>query len=136
MPGKLRRFSPARWKALAWFHDYVFDRNSVMGRPTPTRRMREKMLKEGQIVWVEGYLKRHPFLILTAKGQEILASKHKRLSERTRAQLLAKRLHRNTQRARTAGMDRAALEQGPSAQSPLQQPPEAPDEQQAPPPAR
>lgn len=105
MAGKLRRFSPARWKALAWFHDYVFDRNSVMGRPTPTRRMTEKMIREGQLVKVEGYVKAHPMLILTEKGQSLLRSKHKRLTAATKERLLAQRLRRNIRKAHTAASD-------------------------------
>jgi hypothetical protein len=97
---KLRRFSPGRWKALAWYRDHALDRNSVMKRPVPTVRMRNRMLKAGQLAWVEGYMRAHPMLMLTEKGQALLRSKHKRLSEHTRATLMAQRLRRNTRRER------------------------------------
>lgn len=115
---KLRRFTPTRWKALAWFRDHEADQNSVMGRPVPGRRLVNMMIEDGQVERVYGYVLAHPVLVLTEKGQAILRSKHKKFSERTRARLLAKRLQRNKRRERTDASRPETAEPNTSARLP------------------
>lgn len=99
MTGKFRRFTPSRWKALAWYRDYILDPNSVMGRKVPTVRMKNHMIAAGQLHWVEGYLKQRPILKLTELGERTLASKHKWFSANTKARLRARQLHRSRRKA-------------------------------------
>lgn len=80
MPSNPRRASTARWRALRWFHDYEIDRNSVMHRPVPTKRMELALMRDGLLRWSNTSLRGLPKMTLTVEGEALLATKHQRLS--------------------------------------------------------
>jgi hypothetical protein len=66
-----------RWRALQWFADHAADINAVMGRRTPSGRMRQLMRREGQLTAerMSFGLQRY---VLSDQGKALLASKYKR----------------------------------------------------------
>ena len=132
-----RRFTTERWNALRWYADHETDPNLCMGRPAPTRRMANKMIKAGQLKWFKGSITYLPKLQLTSKGWLQLESKH---THRTTGYKPSKSTGRRRLKRRypkpPTDMDRVSLVPEPSEQSPLTPPPEPPDEPTAPPSAR
>jgi hypothetical protein len=71
-------FTAARWRALRWFRDHVVDVNAVMGRKMPSVRMRNLMMREGQVVRDEVGAFGHGRFVLTARGEELLLLRERR----------------------------------------------------------
>ena len=77
--------TPARYKALQWFHDHeTFGPDGVFGGRPPSTKMRRMMAREGEVVRLPmgqfGYQK----WLLTAKGREALATKPTRKRRKVR----------------------------------------------------
>jgi hypothetical protein len=70
-----KRFSTARWKALAWFDDHERDINLVLGRRPPTKWMMTRMIQAGQLMMAETNLGSVFKPMLTRKGRADLESK-------------------------------------------------------------
>lgn len=72
-----RKCTTMRWRALNWFANHEADQHSVMGQRVPTAKMRNRMVREGQLLRVPvGQFDFHRF-ILTHAGRELLATKGK-----------------------------------------------------------
>jgi hypothetical protein len=77
----------ARWNALRWFADHALDINKVMGRRIPSTKMRNVMVRDGQLMCrPAGSFKYHRFE-LTARGQAMLVGKRKRKKQVVEQQL-------------------------------------------------
>ena len=67
-----------RWRALKWFADHAVDINAVMGQRMPSTKMRNLMVREGELAREPtGGFAHHRFN-LTEAGHELLGRKHKR----------------------------------------------------------
>jgi hypothetical protein len=62
-----------RKRALNWFNDHSQDVNAVLGRKRPTTRMRNLMVKEGQLDAERIAFSQHKFQ-LTEHGKTLLAN--------------------------------------------------------------
>jgi hypothetical protein len=67
----------ARWRALFWFADHARDVNAVMGRKLPSTRMRNLMIREGQVVRVPAGGFGHARFVLTETGGALLESRRR-----------------------------------------------------------
>jgi hypothetical protein len=75
--------STGRWKALRWFADHAVDVNDMIGRGRPpTSKMRNLMIREGQLARVPLGSFGHAKFELTPEGCELLANKHKKKRRR------------------------------------------------------
>jgi hypothetical protein len=75
--------TPRRYRALRWFDDHSRDQNSVLAQRVPTKKIRNLMIRDGQLEAVAIGSFGHLRFELTAAGRTLLASRRRRKTKTT-----------------------------------------------------